>query len=259
MLEATGLDVHAGPAAGRSPAAPPAVRGVSLQLGPGWTAIVGPNGAGKTTLLRALAGLLPAAAGQVRLHGRPLAAWPPRERGVRLSWLSQQGEAGAELSVAETVMLGRLPQRGLLDTWTPEDTAAADRAMQLAACSAWRERRLAELSGGERQRVLLARALATEAPVLLLDEPSTHLDPAHQAGIARVLRVQADAGRCVVSVLHDLSLALRADRVLVLAAGELVADGAPDDPTLHAALAAAFGGAIQVRVVDGQARALLQV
>jgi iron complex transport system ATP-binding protein len=235
-----------------------AVRGLSARFEPGWTAIVGPNGAGKTTLLRALAGLLPAAAGVVHLAGRPLAAWSARERACRIAWLAQQGEAAAELTVEEAVLLGRLPQRGLFADFDASDHDAAARAMDQAECSAWRERRVAELSGGERQRVLLARALATEAPVLLLDEPSTHLDPAYQRSVARTMRTLADAGRTVLSVLHDLPLAFAADRVLVLADGKLVADGGPADPRLHAALTAAFGDAIEVRNIDDRAVPLLR-
>jgi iron complex transport system ATP-binding protein len=235
------------------------VDSVSATFDPGWTAIVGPNGAGKTTLLRALAGLLPTSGGRVLLQGRPLSDWPARQRAQQLTWLAQQGEAGMELTVLETVLLGRLPQRGLLATPEASDRAAAERALALAECGAWRERRLMELSGGERQRVLLARALATEAPVLLLDEPSTHLDPQHQRGIARLLRTLADSGRTVVSVLHDLPLALAADRVLVMAGGELVAEGRADDPALHAALSAAFGQALDVVQLAGRPVPLLRL
>jgi iron complex transport system ATP-binding protein len=242
-----------------APRGPVVVDAVSARFDLGWTAIVGPNGAGKTTLLRALAGLLPASSGRVLLDGRPLPEWPVRERAQRLAWLAQQGEAGMELTVIETVLLGRLPQRGLLATPEAADHAAAERALALAECSAWRDRRLLELSGGERQRVLLARALATEAPVLLLDEPSTHLDPQHQRGIARLLRTLADAGRTVVSVLHDLPLALAADRVLVMAGGELVAEGRADDPALHAALSAAFGQALEVVHLKGRPVPLLRL
>jgi iron complex transport system ATP-binding protein len=131
--------------------------------------------------------------------------------------------------------------------------------MARAECGAWRERRLAALSGGERQRVLLARALATEAPVLLLDEPSTHLDPAHQAGIARLLRREAASGRCVLSVVHDLTLALAADRLLVLCDGALVANGAPTDPGLQRALGAAFGDAVVVRLDGARPYAVLRI
>ena len=118
--------------------------------------------------------------------------------------------------------------------------------MEEAECSAWRDRRLHQLSGGERQRVLLARALAVEAPLLLLDEPTTHLDPPHQAALARLLRRRTGTGTTVVSVLHDLSLALFADRLVLMKNGRVRVEGATDDPTLHAALVDMFEGAIRI-------------
>ncbi|UUX95821.1 ABC transporter ATP-binding protein [Aquabacterium sp. J223] len=232
-----------------------ALHGVSLSLATGWTALVGPNGAGKSTLLRALAGLLPPQAGTVMLDGRPLAQWPAAERARRLAWLAQAGETSGELSVRETVALGRLPHTGLLGDLGPDDTVAVDDALAATACSASAQRPLAALSGGERQRVLIARALATGAPTLLLDEPTTHLDPVHQVAIAGLLRRLA-ARHSVVTVLHDLNLALRADRLLVLRDGRLLAHGRADDPALHAALVAAFDGALRLHALDGQVVAL---
>jgi iron complex transport system ATP-binding protein len=219
---------------------------VSLDVAPGWTAIVGPNGAGKSTLLRVLAGLRAPDAGAVELDGQPIAAWAPRERARRVSWLAQQGATTGELTAREIVLLGRLPHAGLVSSPSPADEAAVDRAMDEAECAAWRDRRPRELSGGEQQRVLLARALAVEAPLLLLDEPTTHLDPPHQVSLARLLRQRARAGTTVVSVLHDLSLALVADRLVLLDGGRVRAEGATDDPALHAALVEAFHGAIRV-------------
>jgi iron complex transport system ATP-binding protein len=172
-----------------------------------------------------------------------------------LAWLSQGSDTTGELTARETVALGRLPHTGLFGAMAPRDEAAVERAMALTECSAWADRRLQQLSGGERQRVLLARALATEAPVLLLDEPTTHLDAPHQVALARLARRLAPT-HTVVTVLHDLPLALAADRVLVLAAGRVRAHADADDPALHAALVAAFGGAVQVRTIDGLARVL---
>ena len=223
-----------------------ALRDVTLTLGAGWTAIVGPNGAGKSTLLRTLAGLQRPDSGRVSLDGRPLATWRARALARQLAWLAQQGEATGELTVREVVQLGRLPQLGLFAAPGPADEACVDAALVDAECTTWQHRRLHELSGGERQRVLLARALATGAPWLLLDEPTTHLDPLHQVALVRLLRRQASRGTAVVSVLHDLALALLADRLVVLAEGRLRAEGKPGDPALQAALIDVFGGALRI-------------
>jgi iron complex transport system ATP-binding protein len=241
-LAAEGLVVELG---GR-----PVLHGPSGRFDTGWTVVVGPNGAGKSTLLRALAGLLPLRAGRVALDERPLASFTAAERGRRIAWLAQAGDVSGELTARETVHLGRLPHLGLFGAPGRADEAIVDRAIERCECGTWQHRRLRSLSGGERQRVLLARALATEAPVLLLDEPGTHLDPPHQVALARLCR---ELGRThtVVTVQHDLALALHADRVLLLRDGRIGAFAVHDDPVLHAALVAAFGGAI--RIVPGTA------
>ncbi len=221
------------------------LQGVTLGFAPGWTAIVGPNGAGKSTLLHTLAGLLAPAAGHVELAGRALSGWTARERGRQLAWLSQQGESTGELTVRDVVHLGRLPHLGLFAAPGPADEAAVDAAIAATECEAWQHRRLHELSGGERQRALLARALAVQAPVLLLDEPTTHLDPPHQVALVKLLR-RLGRTQTVVSVLHDLPLALQADRLVVMQDGRVCAEGAHDDPALHAALVAVFGGALRI-------------
>ena len=223
----------------------PVLNDLSLDLGLGWTAIVGPNGAGKSTLLRTLAGLLPPTSGSVWLAGRALGDWSARERGQHMAWLAQQGEAMGELSVREVVALGRLPHLGLLAAPDASDEAIVDAALVATECDAWPQRRLHELSGGERQRALLARVLAVQAPVLLLDEPTTHLDPPHQVALVRLLRRLA-RDHTVVSVLHDLPLALCADRVVVLQAGRVRIAGAHDDPAVHAALVDVFERAIRI-------------
>jgi iron complex transport system ATP-binding protein len=228
---------------------------VSLTLHAGqWVALVGPNGAGKSTLLQLLAGLLRPEAGAVALQGRPLADWPPRERAARLAWLAQQGEIDAELPARSLVELGRLPRHGLLGAPDAADAAAVARALAETETAALAGRRLSELSGGERQRVLVARALAVEAPVLLLDEPVAHLDAPHQMALLRGLRQRARDGAAVAVVLHDLNLALAADRVLLMARGRLVADGPPADPALRAALEAQFDHAFTVQRTQDAAR-----
>ena len=226
----------------------PVLHGVSIDLPPGWTAIIGPNGAGKSTLLRALAGLLPRQRGQVWLQGRPLDDWSVRERAQHIAWLAQQGQAQGDLTVRELVHLGRLPHLGLFGTPGPQDERCVDAAMQATECAAWQHRRLQQLSGGERQRCLLARVLAVGAPVLLLDEPTTHLDPPHQVAVVRLLQGLGRQGT-VASVLHDLPLALQADQVLLMRAGRVVACAAHDDPQLHAAICEVFEHAVRIERV----------
>jgi len=227
------------------------VDGVSLGIAPGaWCAVVGPNGAGKSTLLSLLAGLRAPDAGAVWLLGRALADWPPRQRAQQLAWLSQQGEADGDIAVRDVVRLGRLPRHGLLGTPDADDEAAVALAMAETECHELAQRRLSELSGGERQRVLLARVLAVAAPVLLLDEPTTHLDAPHQRALCRSLRRRARDGATVLSVMHDLTLALGADRVLVMQQGRIAADGTPDEAPLRAALARVFGGAFSIEPVS---------
>jgi iron complex transport system ATP-binding protein len=222
------------------------LHGVSLRAVPGWTAVIGPNGAGKSTLLRTMAGLQRPDAGRVVLDGRPLGDWKPAERGRRMAWMPQQAEAGGELTVHEVVHLGRLPHLGLFAAPGEVDERVVQQVMDQTECAAWQHRRLHQLSGGERQRVLLARALAVQAPLLLLDEPTTHLDPPHQVALVRLLQQQARTGVTVVSVLHDLPLALQADRLVVMAEGRIRAEGRCDDPGLHAAMIEVFGGAIRI-------------
>ena len=228
---------------------------ISLAFAPGqWTAIVGANGAGKSTLMQLLAGLRVPQAGQVWLGSRSLGEWPMRERAASLIWLGQDGAAmdSAEIAAIDIVRLGRLPRHGLFGARDASDDAAVMAAMHETECSAFAMRRLSQLSGGERQRVLLARALATAATaqaVWLLDEPTTHLDAPHQRALVRALRARAQRGTTVVTVLHDLTLALAADRVLVLDQGRVVGDGPPDSTQLHAALAQTFAQAFAVHTV----------
>lgn len=227
---------------------------VDLALAAGrWTSIVGPNGAGKSTLLKALAGLL-AHRGEVRLGGEPLSSLPGRVRARRLSWLGQggPGEGSADdLMVHDVAMLGRLPHQRWLAAPSEADRAAVERALRSTQAWAWRERPLGQLSGGERQRVLLARALAVEAELLLMDEPLANLDPPHQADWMAVARGLVAEGRTVISVLHELNVALAADAMVVMAGGRVLHQGGCHDPATHQALESVFDGRVVVhRVAD---------
>lgn len=220
-----------------------------------WTAVVGPNGAGKSTLLRSLAGLQ-RVEGTVRLRGRRLADWPDKDRARELAWMGQNEGAAEGLSAREVVMLGRLPHRGWLAPAAGDDWAAVESAMRRTQCWQWRERSLATLSGGERQRVLLARALAVQAGVLLLDEPLSHLDPPHQADWVELVRHEVARGGTVVSVLHELQIALQADLLIVMAGGRVIHQGPAADERTHAALQTVFDNRLRLLQVDGQWLAL---
>jgi iron complex transport system ATP-binding protein len=229
----------------------PVLHDLHLRLPVGrWTSIVGPNGAGKSTLLKALAGLLPCR-GQVHLLGRPLPDWHRTERARLLSWLGQNEASADDLTVHDVAMLGRLPHQPWLAPPSAEDRAAVEQALRMTQAWDWRERPLGELSGGERQRVLLARALAVQAQVLLMDEPLANLDPPHQADWLVVVRGLVQAGRTVVSVLHEISVALHADEVLILRQGRTHHHGPCDDPASHRALETVFDDRIAIhRVAD---------
>ena len=233
------------------------LHGITLPLAAGrWTSIVGPNGAGKSTLLKVLAGLLPAQSGQVTLDGRPLHDWPARERARQMAWLGQNEAAADDLTVLDVALLGRLPHQGWLQPPSLADHAAAEAALRQTQAWAWRERPLGQLSGGERQRVLLARALAVGASVLLMDEPLANLDPPHQADWLLLVRSLVAEGRTVVSVLHELSMALQADDVAVLQDGRLQHHGAAHEDATHRALEAVFDHRIAIHCVQGQWLAL---
>lgn len=251
MLQARDLSVQRGQAT--------VVRGVSLAAHAGqWLAIVGPNGAGKSSLLQALAGLWPVASGEVLLQGQSGPQVSARQRARQLAWMGQTPPGDEALSVDDTVALGRLPHQGWWG-WpahSAADREAIEQALQDTDLLALRHRALQALSGGERQRAHLARALATQAPVLLLDEPSAHLDAPHQRLLAQVLRTQAQRGRAVVSVLHELPLALAADRIAVMQSGVLLACGDAGEPAVHRAIETVFAQAVRIALVDGRWTAL---
>lgn len=231
---------------------PFALKGVDLLLRPGeWLALLGPNGSGKTTLLRVMAGLLRPRRGEVLLEGRPLRAYGSYERGRLLAYLPQNGPYPEGLLVEEVVRLGRLPHLGLWGREGREDREAVDWALEVTGASAFRGRLLGTLSGGERQRVLLARALAGRPRYLLLDEPTTFLDLAHQGVVVGLLRRLAGMGLGVLSVLHDPNQAALAHRVAVLEGGRVVAEGRPEAVLQEPLLARLYGAGVRVVRLGG--------
>jgi iron complex transport system ATP-binding protein len=233
----------------------PVLSGVSLRAGAGeLIAIVGPNGAGKTTLARAIAGLLPIAGGRVRIDGRDPRATARHELARTLAYLPQRYELAFPFTALEIVLMGRYARHrgpGLDDE---SDVAAAHAAMARCDVAALADRRFDTLSGGERRRVIVAQALCQGARVLILDEPTAALDPAHAIAVMSSLAAERDRGAAVLVVTHDLDLAARAaDRVVVLAAGQLVADGAPAAVLAEPRVAAAFACTLHVGELPGGA------
>lgn len=216
-----------------------------------WTAIVGPNGAGKSTLLRTLAGLQ-GCDGAVHLLGRSLHAWPPKERARAMAWLGQTETGADDLRAGDVVMLGRLPHQAWLAAPSEADHAAVEQAMHQTQCWAWRHRLMGQLSGGERQRVLLARALAVQSQLLLMDEPLAHLDPPHQADWLEIVRALVGKGVTVLSVLHEINMALQADELLVMADGRVLHQGGTHEAASHEAVVQVFDGRVKLLAVDGQ-------
>ena len=223
-----------------------------------WTSVVGPNGAGKSTLLKVLAGLL-AHSGQVTLLGQPMASMRGRDRARQLSWLGQNESSADDLTAYDVAMLGRLPHQAWLAPPSAADHAAVERALRATQAWDWRGRPLSQLSGGERQRVLLARALAVEAEVLLMDEPLANLDPPHQTDWLLMVRALVASGKTVVSVLHEISFALQADALVVMNHGRVTHQGACVDATTHRALETVFDHRIAVHSLAGQWLALPRI
>ena len=225
---------------------------ISLQLPRArWTSIVGPNGAGKSTLLKVLAGLLPHS-GAVDLLGQPLKSLRARERAQQLSWLGQNEASADDLTAYDVAMLGRLPHQAWLAPPSAADHAAVEKALRSTQAWDWRGRALGQLSGGERQRVLLARALAVEAQILLMDEPLANLDPPHQTDWLLLTKALVASGKTVVSVLHEISFALHADELVVMAGGRVTHQGACSDSATHRALEEVFDHRITVHALAGQ-------
>ena len=220
--------------------------------------LLGPNGSGKTTLLRTLLGLVAPLSGDVVLDGRPLARWPIRGRAARLAYVPQAAESHFDYSVLETVQMGRTAHRGLFSAPGPNDRRIAEASLERLGITALAERPIHRVSGGERQLALIARALASEASHVLMDEPTASLDFGNQALILdEVARLKA-AGTAVLFTTHHPDHALRiADRVVMLRGGRVHAAGATGAVVNSQNLSALYGRAIDVAEVqspDGVAR-----
>ena len=226
------------------------LRGVDLGVSAGeFLAVAGPNGSGKSTLVRALSGVLRPRAGRVSLQGRDLAGVAPREAARAIAVVAQESAVDFDFSCEEIVLMGRTPHLGRFQREGPADLAAARAAMERTGTWEFRERPVLELSGGERQRVFLARAFAQEPRILLLDEPTSHLDLAYQVGILRLARALAVERKvAVLAVMHDLNLAAAyADRMALLHRGALAAAGTVEEVLREDRLREVYGAELAVR------------
>ncbi len=243
LLSLSEVSVRFGPRA--------ALRAVDLEVRSGeFVALTGPNGSGKTTLLRVALGLLPPTEGKAKLHGDPVTGLSIPERALRVAWLPQEERPMDDVSVEDYVLYGRNPHLRPFSGETPTDRDISHAAIESVGLSDRRDSGVLELSGGERQRVLLARALAQETRLLLLDEPTAHLDIAFQLDLLhRVRRLCEDGTHAAVAALHDLNLAARfADRVVVLSRGRLVVDGPPRDVLSEELFRTVWGVSGELRV-----------
>ena len=228
----------------------PVIEELSVGIAPGEvTMIVGPNACGKSTLLRALSRVLPPDAGAVVLDGTPVAQMRPKAFARRVGLLAQSSIAPEGITVHELVARGRYPHQSVLHQWSPEDDEAVSEAMDRTDVTGLAPRRVSSLSGGQRQRVWIAMALAQRTDILLLDEPTTFLDLAHQVEVLELCReLNESLGTTIVAVLHDLNQACRyADRVIAMRSGRILAHGAPSEVITEEVVEEVFG--LPVRVV----------
>ncbi|MCY4454749.1 MAG: ABC transporter ATP-binding protein [Chloroflexi bacterium] len=240
LLEASGINVELG--------GQPILRDVEVTVRRGEVVgLVGPNGAGKSTLLRVVTGMLRPSAGTVAIGGDSLGALARRELAMRVAVVQQLPEAPSTMRVRDLVVLGRHPHLGLLARESRHDFDVADEAMRRAGCDRFADRELGSLSGGERRRAFIARALAQEAPLLLLDEPTSNLDAHAQVEILELVAELAAGGSGVLLIVHDLTLAAAyCDRIVLLDRGEVVAEGPPSGVVTSEHVQRVYGGGVTV-------------
>ncbi|PEL12101.1 ABC transporter ATP-binding protein [Bacillus sp. AFS017336] len=218
-------------------------RNLSVQIPDGsFTVIVGPNGCGKSTLLRTLSNLLKPSAGEILLDGKAITSYKSKEVARKLGLLPQSSTAPDGITVANLVSHGRYPYQNLIRQWTDEDEAAVMSAMELTNTSDLSHRYVDELSGGQRQRVWVAMVLAQQTPMLLLDEPTTYLDIAHQIELLELFKDLNQQGNTLVAVLHDLNHAARyADNIIAMKDGQVIAQGDPREIITEKLVEEVFG------------------
>ena len=205
-------------------------------------ALIGPNGCGKSTLLKTLCGIIAPSSGQILIGDKTLSAMPLKMRARQIAYLAQSREALPSMTVEQVVSLGRAPYRGGLGQVSAEGESAIHSALSKTDSDVFKSRRFDSLSGGEQARVLLARALAVQAPALLADEPIAALDPFYQLSMMGILKAEAVSGKTVIAALHDLSLAAQfADRIWIMHHGKIIADGKPIDVLNTKTLKTVFG------------------
>lgn len=225
---------------------------VNLDIKSGqWTNIIGPNGAGKSTLLKVLAGLI-AFKGEVVFPTLKDSESQGKNKARHIAWLGQNQIGADDLSVYDVAMLGRIPHQGWLNAPSTQDTYAVENALKKTQAWEWRMRSLGELSGGERQRALLARAIAVEADILVMDEPLANLDPPHQADWLAIVKSLISEGKTVISVLHEVSMALIGDEIILLNCGQIKHQGLSTDLSTHRAIEQVFEHRIQIERIKNR-------
>lgn len=226
------------------------IHDISLAVEPGeFVAILGRNGSGKSTLIKAVQNLLGDVRGEVLCGGEDVFRMGPRRIAAKIAYVPQMAEPIFEYAVEEIVLMGRFARQGRFEKASERDEEAVAEAMRLTEVAGMREKRLSQLSGGERQRVFIARALAQDTPLLLLDEPSSHLDIAYQVEIYGILKgLQKDRGKTVVVAEHNVNLAAAwAERLVFLKRGAIAAEGTAAETVTAANILAIFGADVDIR------------